>query len=213
MEKGFIAQFERKVLFRIARFVAFSICFLLFLSVVGGGLFLLSSGGASADKPDPAAVAESLKPAEPASPAAVAEQQATGSQPSLPAQPALHGVKLPPVLQEFFLSEDNQQVLRGWLDALPEEERQPFIDGLAATVEAARKNGVNEAEAINRYHEQYAEYVAEKAVEKAAAKEQRLYAAAALVSTLMLIALFSLVLVLLAIERNTREQAPVQGAA
>jgi uncharacterized protein YqhQ len=122
-------------------------------------------------------------------------------------------VKLPPVLQEFFLNEDNQRVMRGWLDALPDEERQPFIDGLAATVEAARTNGVNETDAINRYHEQYMEYVAKKVAEKAVAKEQRLYVAAGLVSTLMLIALFSLVLVLLAIERNTREQAPVQGVA
>ena len=38
MDNSFTSRFERGVLFRIARFVAFRLCFLLFLSLVGGGL-------------------------------------------------------------------------------------------------------------------------------------------------------------------------------
>jgi hypothetical protein len=220
MEKGFVATFERQVLFRISRFVAFSICFLLFLSLVGGALYLLKSGHDASEKPDPSAVAQALKPApEQAAPAADAADAtagagdasdgATGT--SLASQPALFGVKLPPVLQEQFLNEDNQKILRDWLDSLPEGERQPFIDGLAKTVEEARKVGVADADAINRYHEQYVEYVTSRTVAQAAAKTQRLYVAGALISILVLLALFSLVLVLLAIERNTRP-LPAAGA-
>lgn len=213
MEKGFVAQFERQVLFRISRFVAFTICFLLFLSLVGGAIYLFNSGRATSEKPDPSAIAQSLKPApEPAAPAAESadDTHGTAGETSSVPQPALFGVKLPPVLQEQFLNEANQKVLRDWLDELPQEERQSFIDGLAKTVDEARKVGVADADALNRYHEEYSDYLNSKKVAEAAANSQRLYIVGALVSTLMLLALFSLVLVLLAIERNTRLQ-PANG--
>ena len=56
-------------------------------------------------------------------------------------------------------------------------------------------------------------YAAERAVADAAATMQRIYVAGALLSILVLIALFSLVLVLMAIERNTRPSADAGARA
>ena len=205
MDKGFVAHFERKVLFRIARFVAFSICFLLFLSIVGGAVYLLKGDNDKIAKPDPAAIAQSLKPAP--TPTTSVEQSSTDEASStLPVanQTALRGVKLPSNLQESFLDENNQGALTRWLEETPESDRQPFIDGLSAAVAEARKIGVSDADAMNRFHDEYASYLASRQAADAATRTQRLYVAGGLVSTLMLLALFSLVLVLLAIERNTR---------
>lgn len=204
MESGLVALFERKVLFRIARFVAFTICFLLFLGLLAGGTYLLTAGQENVDRPDPAQVAASLKPV--AAPEAVAGD-AAGAEPAAAPQlnaSVLRGLKVPPVLQELLLAENNQRVFKDWLDELPDDERQAFIDGAARAIEAGRKEKVEDADVLNAYRERFVDYVERKQAAEALVKSQRLYVAGAFVSTLMLLALFSLVLVLLAIERNTR---------
>ena len=206
MEQGFVALFERKVLFRIARFVAFSICFLLFLALLGGGLYLLTSGRQDVSRPNPAEVAESLKPVEASAEGDAAAPDAAGESAPLNAS-VLKGLKVPPVLQELLLDPRNQRIFKDWLDAMPEEERQAFIDGLAEAVTKGRAAGLEDAEVVNAYHAEFAKYVIEKKQAEELAKAQRVYVAGALVSILMLLALFSLVLVLLAIERNTRPDA------
>lgn len=207
MDKGFVAQFERKVLFRIARFVAFTICFLLFLSLVGGLLYIGKSLKTEASKPNAQEVVDSLKPIHSAVTSTETTDEDSNAMP-LATQPMLRGIRLPAELQELFLTEDNQKVLKDWLDELPESDRQPFIDGLGSAVKAARSaGGVEDIAAINAYHERYFAYVAERKIAEVAAAGERLYVAGAVVSILILLALFSLVLVLLAIERNTRDTA------
>lgn len=211
MEGGFVAHFERKVLFRIARIVAFSFCFILFLSLLGGAAYLLTTGEEPAQPPDASALAQELKPA-PASTSPQDAQATVGPTKSAPLPAALRGVRLPPTLQELFLDEQNQQVLSNWLEELPVEERQAFLDGLAKAVEEARKAGVEDSDAMNLYRERFVEYLAQKTAEEAKVRAERTYIVGALVSTLVLIALFSLVLVMLAIERNTRPLVS-QGSA
>jgi len=77
-------------------------------------------------------------------------------------------------------------------------------------VDEARRINIDETQAINAYHARFEKYVAEKQLAEVASKQQRLVAAGFAAATLMLLALFSLVLVLLAIERNTR--LPPAGA-
>lgn len=211
MEMGFVARFERQVLFRIARFVAFSICFLLFVAMIGGAVYAVAYGPERAERPDAANVAQSLKPlAEVPSDGQPAAQGSLGPA-TLSSDSVLRGVRIPPSLQEMMLDADNQQIFHNWLSAIPDEERQAFIDGAAKAVEEARRIAVNDAQAINNYHQQFDAYITKKAMSEAAAKQMRMYAAGFVLATLMLLAMFSLVLVLLAIERNTRLQP--SGAA
>lgn len=206
MSQGWVTKFERNVLFRISRFVAFSICFLLFISLLFGGLiYLVTSSGSGLAKPDPAEVVQSLKPvpAQPASTDGTVEEVAPDLSQSL-----LKGIKLPPGLQEFMLNPGNQQWLRSGLDELPEDQRQECVDGMAIAITTATQNKIADNEAADAYMASCKEYAMQLEVAKAAGNMRKLYIAGTLLSILVLIALFSLVLVLIAIERNTRQPAP-----
>jgi hypothetical protein len=95
-------------------------------------------------------------------------------------------------------------VLRGWLDNVPEDYRQDFIDEMAAVVVEADKQKLNASEAMNAYKVLKLRKLEAKRQAKAELEGMRVYYAAAAGSGVALIALFSLILVLLAIERNTR---------
>lgn len=206
MEKNFVARFERQVLFRIARFVAFSICLLLFIAMVGGAIYATTYGAEHSERPDAAGVAQSLKPIVDTPQVDPSAGAGTTGPSTLASDSVLQGVRIPPVMQELMVNPDNQRVFRNWLDELPDEEHQPFIDGLAKAVDEARRININDSDALNAYHERYKKYVEDKQIAELKSKEQRLLAAGFAATTLMLLALFSLVLVLLAIERNTRLQ-------
>lgn len=207
-ETGFIAGFERKVLFRIARFVAFTICFVLFLGMVGGLAFIgISMKGA--EKPDPAQVVQTLR-----AEAAQAEQHADGAAasggdeaPVIGRSSALVGLRVAPELQELMRDENNKRVLEGWIAELDMADRQPFVDGLGQALREARTHKVDDADAVNAYYQQFQAWLVERETQKLASLEAKLYTAGVVVSVLLLLAMFSLVLVLLAIERNTYRTA------
>lgn len=204
MENGIVARFERKVLFRITRWVALGLCMLLFLTLAGAGLMLVGTMSPGVDRPDPTAL----------------EFEATGASSrdgggdgelSSSSDSVLQGLRLPPILQEKFVSGKNREVLEDWLVDIEREDRQAFLDDLGAAAESARNAGKDEAEAINGYHSRYNDYVLQRKLAEAKSGADRLQLIAAIGSALALIALFSLVLVLMAIERNTRN-APAQEA-
>lgn len=208
-ERGFVAGFERKVLFRIARFVAFTICFALFLGIVGG-LVYLGKTQSRAEKPDAAELVQSLKPVDDSGSGSEVDASGDVSGPgdgTLGQQSPLVGLRVAPELQEVLQDPDNRRVLEGWIESMQSTDRQPFVDGLGGAVREARKHGVDDATAINAYHEAFQAYVMEREAKKLESVQSRLYIAATVVSVLLLLALFSLVLVLLAIERNTYRTA------
>lgn len=200
MENGIVARFERKILFRITRWVALGLCMLLFLTLAGAGLMLVGTMLPGVDRPDPTALHSS-------------ESGASSSDDGEPGELAsdsssvLTGLRMPPILQEKFVSGGNRKILEAWLAAIEREDRQAFLDDLGAAAESARKAEQDEATAINEYHSRYKDYVLERKLAEAKAGADRLQLIAAIGSALALIALFSLVLVLMAIERNTRNTA------
>lgn len=201
MDNGFASRFEREVLFRIARFVAFSVCFLLFLSLLGGGIYLATTAfGDKTDRQTPSELVDQMRGIQQPQPS-----DPTRGEPAQP-PPMLKGIKLPPELQELFTNPHNQRLLADNLEALPEDQRQPCIDGMAEAVKIARGKGLEDGPVVDAWMASCRTYASEKAAADIASKATRLYVAGALVSLLMLIALFSLVLVLLAIERNTRPE-------
>ena len=206
-ETGFVSGFERKVLFRIARFVAFTVCLVLFLWMVIG-LVSIGMTFVRTNAPDPAQVVRSLKPdAGNGSPQTEGGSSSSSAPSVLGVQSPLIGIRWPPELQERMNDENTRRVLENWLSEFEQEDRQPFMDGLGATVREARASGVDEVNAINTYYTQYKSYLAERETNRLVTTQARLIAAGVVMSILLLLALFSLVLVLLAIERNTYRAA------
>ena len=121
-------------------------------------------------------------------------------------------MRLPPELQELIANEDNRRILEGWLSELEQEDRQQFLDKLGESARVARASGMDEIKAINSYHDQYKSYLAEREKNRLASTQARLAAAGVVMSILLMLALFSLVLVLLAIERNTYRAASPEAS-
>jgi hypothetical protein len=135
----------------------------------------------------------------------------------------LRGLVIPKILDEEFatlgtqggydsLLDDaesrskNRRILANRMEALSlsKPEKQAYIDELAAAVSLAVTQKLDRADAINSYMNLKQEKVTDYRTKQTEAKEMRLWAAGVVVSVLFLIAMFSVVLVLLAIERNTR---------
>lgn len=124
----------------------------------------------------------------------------------------LAGLKLPTHkrFSDWMENEILRKMIREWILEVPRKDRQAFVDGIGAFIpeaEKAEKEGINMGEAMMAYVDtcRVAREDAKAALEARKAKRERaLYGVTA---GLALMALFSLVLVLLAIERNTRPSA------
>jgi hypothetical protein len=113
-------------------------------------------------------------------------------------------VKIPFILQKHFDNPVELQELKGWLDELPKDNHQEFIDEMAIMVTEAEKLDLSPYTVINDYKKLKFKKLAVAPLEKAEQLIKQLYYTGAIISAVALIALFSLILVLLAIERNTR---------
>jgi hypothetical protein len=206
-----VEKFERKALFNITRAVAL-VCIIVFLvGIVGVAIY-----GASVWKEEvttkvaPEEIINQVKPVAP--PETTTPQGPTGARP--PATESkispLSGYRIPFSLQNY-VSGDNARILKKHLDEVPANERQAYLDELGAVVTAAEASKVDVVEAINAY----IKTKAERYQEAKRAQERKLdtlkLVGAGLGSGLLSIALFSLVLVLLAIERNTRDSGNKSG--
>lgn len=200
---SFIDSFENKFLFGLTRYLATLIVFGLIAAIVIGAV--VASGtlnGKVSTKVTPHDVVEVIKPVV-AVDVTTADQDGTSQ--STPAESnLLRGVKLPFSLQKHFNSTTNIKILRGWLDIVPAEYHQEFIDEMAAAVGEAEKQNLDASEAINTYKQLKFKKLEQGKSAKAELDQMRMYYAAAAGSCIALMALFSLILVLLAIERNTR---------
>lgn len=204
---SFFDSFERKFLFHLTRGLAMLFIFGLIAVIVVGALIAYSSLlGNTVPKVDPSEVIEAIKP-----PVYVQETITATSTPpkaAIPDPNMLPGIKLPFALQKQFNTPDNIRALRNILNDIPKENQQEFIDEMAAVVAEVEKQNLNTYEAINKFVELKKNKLAKDAVSKVDLQQTRLYFAGAAVSAIILIALFSLILVLLAIERNTRQVIP-----
>jgi hypothetical protein len=208
-----VETFERKALFNITRAVALVLVSVFLLAITGIALYGTSVWNTEVStKVAPEEIINQVKPPPPA-PADVASQP-QGAQPPTdqsPERSPLFGYRIPFALQKYALG-DNAQIFKNHLDDVPLDERQAYLDELGAVVSAAETNKVDVVDAINAYMKTKAERYQQAASKRAHKLETLKMVAAGIASSLLLIALFSLVLVLLAIERNTRP-APSRGPA
>ena len=105
---------------------------------------------------------------------------------------------------EKYLGGTNRDILIGWLKALEEDQKQDFIDNLSDVIVEAEEANAEVITAINKYSTLKQSKYTTNEIEKYADKVAHgIYVVAAIVCATLGV-LFSLVLVLLAIERNTR---------
>ena len=207
---GVIEGFERKALFNITRAVALVCVTVFLLAIICGVIFGVSVWQEHVDTR--VSAQEIVEPLKQTNPPSADSQQTQGTQPPAEqgaARSPLAGYRIPFALQKY-VSGDNAQILRNHLDDVPAVDRQAYLDELGAVVTSAEASKVDVVAAVNSYMRTKNERYKEAAAKAAEKWETLKMVAAGTASGLLLVALFSLVLVLLAIERNTR---PLRQAA
>ena len=192
-------NFEKKFLFGLTRIFAMLIILGILISIgLGGIMFANLSKGVNTKVTASEVINEIKPPEDTSSNGSVSPTQLTDRSNFLPS------IKMPFILQKHFNDPENVKLLSGWLDIIPADTRQNFIDEMAAAVTEAEKNKLSATDAINKYKELKFKKLDAESSEKSTRQTQRLYFAGTVFGAVALIALFSLILVLLAIERNTR---------
>jgi hypothetical protein len=199
---SFADSFERRFLFVLTRGLALLFIFGLLAAIVIGGIIvsdkLMPKESTSVS---PQEVVEAITPPQPEIPA-TADTAAVASPPPDPM--ILPGIKLPFILQKHFSAPERIKVLRDWLSGLDASQRRVFLEEMAAAVTEAESRGVDALEAIDKYKEIKFDKLKQEELAAAKLATQRMTYAGVAFGAILLIALFSLILVLLAIERNTR---------
>lgn len=200
---SFADSFERKFLFVLTRGLALLFIFGLLAAIVIGGIIvsdkLMPKESTSVSAQE---VVDAIAPPLPETPVTSDASSAIASPPPDPM--ILPGIKLPFVLQKHFSAPERIKVLRDWLSELDTSQRQVFLEEMAAAVTEAESRGVDALEAIDKYKEIKFDKLKQEELAAAKLATQRMTYAGVAFGAILLIALFSLILVLLAIERNTR---------
>ena len=202
MVRTFLEGFERSVLFRLTRFMAMAAIIVLLCIIAGGGVVIGMFFHSTDPHVSPDEVVSSLKQA-------VASNNKPGSSQGAPVlegnTSAEQPLKLPFLVQKYMDEPQNLATLKDWLSGLTSSEKAEFLDEMAQTIAAAEKAHVDPIDAINKFRTLK---LTKLAANKDTAEQRITYVvwyASATVSALVLIALLSLILVLLAVERNTRQ--------
>lgn len=128
-------------------------------------------------------------------------------------EPATPQVERPAIIDDYFEEgSQNYQVFEGWLSNLSAEEQESFLQNLAYIMrEAEGQDEVDVIDAINTYQTlKFESYDTAGMFDEYATQGLVVANVAGIFSSLFIVVLLILVLVLLAIERNTRvaPQAP-----
>lgn len=194
-------NFEKNFLFGLTRIFAMMIILGILISIGIGGLLF---GGYYGGVDTTVTVKEVLNSINPPVITNALSIDANSSAKTTENANVLLSVKMPFILQKNFNTPEKLHTLKNWLDFLTITDRQEFINEMAATVTEADKLNLSSTEVVNEYKRlKFKKLEAEQST-KTERQSYKLYYAAATVGALALIALFSLILVLLAIERNTR---------
>lgn len=191
---------ERKALFRLTRVLALSLILLLSIALIAALAEVLTTWRSGRLRVEPEDVLNSLGQAK----SATAQTDAAEGQRKKQESNILPGVRVPFALQEYFSDPSNRDVLLAHIDRYTTEEQQEYLDNLSDVVEEAKKQGANAVDAINAFFKLKDKKLQDAQVRRSADQAKQLYDIGLAVSSLGLIGVFSLVLVLLAIERNTR---------
>jgi hypothetical protein len=103
-----------------------------------------------------------------------------------------------------YLSGDNAKILAGWIENLDHDQKQDFVNNLSEVIDATEAGGFDIDNAINNYRTVKLSRIA-NGVESYVAAAQKAAIIAAIFGIVLLVVLATLVVAVLAIERNTRK--------
>jgi hypothetical protein len=193
-----IDTLERGVLFRLTRALAMLFIVGVCIATVVSGVVLFSmTNQKSTTTVQSSEVLAALHPD-------TSKSDATSQPAALaPEGDPLAELKVPFSLQKN-LDSENVPIIRGWLRRMPENKRAEALEELGKLAESAEKANIPISDALNKYRD----LKFERLDADVRADEQRRYSllayAGSVATGIIVIALFSLILVLLAVERNTR---------
>jgi hypothetical protein len=115
-------------------------------------------------------------------------------------------VRIPKNVQDEFQGK-NAEILQQWIKACPASQQQDFVDNLSRLIEKGKEEGlssdkINDLE--NDYHKLKRQKIMSAEMMKYIALGVKLGAAVLIFMLILILCIVSLILVLLAIERNTR---------
>lgn len=181
-------RLEQKSLFVFTRFLSLAV-----IVILAVGIFV-TAVAYSALKKDTWVTLEqvqaALHPDDDKSPASLKEQ--------------LPDVTVPPAINEYLGSGKNQKVLLEWLEPLDTDQQADFLQNMSAVIGQAKAHKVEVVDAINQYKTLKLQKLSTSGVDKYAEPVRKGALMLFMAIMMSMVALFSLVLVLLAIERNTR---------
>jgi hypothetical protein len=202
---SFAKSFERKFLFPLTRGLALlAIIGLLVVTVVVG---MKASGVliSRSSKVDSSEVVQAITQGIKRGPDAATEGVDANASVGAEVDP-LSGITISPEAQKSFSGGNRWEVIKEWLSIVPADERQEFLDELSDTIIQAGKAGIDRDTAANEYKRLKAAKLGKEEMEKQELGHTQLYFIGAAFGCVTLVALFSLVLLLLSIERNTRRE-------
>ena len=202
-----IDTIEKKYLFSLTRFVALFFIVLAVLPIVFG-LFHYGRQAVpqsvSIDKND---IAEIIKPHSNPETGAEGYSEESYSGGGSNGFDPLAGKKLPFSIQKHFSRPDDMDVLKGWMRTMSDGERDVFLTELDIVAQQAELRKIDITDAMNRFWNVKSQKFDSRIQEELALKARNYVIASVIGGCILTIAIFSLVLVLLAIERNTRKMA------
>ncbi len=192
---------ETRALFRLTRFVAFTIIFILTVAlVVGGMMFFKDLVPNNTSLVSYSQIYSELTHTPSVNGDSSSQAPGTATQPQ-------DDIDLPFALQPYFTDSANRAVLKDHLSSLDSEGRAEYLSNLAEVVNSAKESGTSDDQmgaVINKYFEDKTEQLSLANLDNAERRERQLYVLGGGIVLIGMIASASLILVLLAIERNTR---------
>jgi len=196
-------QLERRALFRLTRSLAFIVVFVLTLGLVVGTVIFADDLFVPRENPSISyrTIWMQLHPQTAPTP------DSSNTAPSV-SDTSPTSVDLPVHLQPYFSSPESKRALYEHLSRLDADERKYYVENLVEVMNEAKvRNELND-DVINTYYDLKDSQLEIAKDGRTLRTTRQLYILGGAVSTLFLIALCSLILVLLAIERNTRRPVP-----
>lgn len=199
---AFLDRLEKGALFRLTRFVALAVVsFLTLALLVGVAIFFKDFVPGDSDHVAYRRISEELDPPK------VTNDPGPSRDASLLTANPNDDLELPVVVQPYFSDPSNRKILKSHLQYLNSDEREDYLKNLGEIVQSAMaEKATNDRiiAVINRFFEDKEDQIRLARMDRESRRQRQLYLLGATVTILGTIAVASLVLVLLAVERNTR---------
>lgn len=192
-----IAKIEQKVFFRLTRAFAWIVIVAALIAVVSSGLYWLKTSGT----PDitvgynevQSAMEENAQSGDKSTPPPVSRKDNEKDE---------FGSDVEDLVKA--LGENNRKIVNAWIENKKKQDRKTFVRGLVKTLRKAPEG--EKSDAANAYRKLWDEKMEQRDMESSARSANKSMAQLIFAAAFSAAALFSLILIMLAIEKNTREK-------